>query len=268
MPTSRINGINLHFHKSGKGTPLVFLSGVGSRLDTWENIIEILKEDFECISIDNRGVGKSDKPLKSYTIDDMSKDTIKLLNKLNIKSAHIIGQSMGGLIAQVIAYKYPMLCKSITLCSTVAFADSRSKIIWSSLPILVKQLHPREFFYVTASWIYSKQTLSNTNWLNTTVEKAANHPDLTPAHTYKIQVESMIQFDSRAWLDKISSPCLIISGQDDITTPSYQSELLEKNIKNSLHISLPNSGHRAITENKTTFINEFKKFINKTEKEK
>ena len=261
MPICRVNKINLHFHKSGKGPPIVFLSGVGARLDTWESIIEILKENFECISIDNRGVGKSDKPLKPYTINDMSKDTIILLKKLNIKSAHIVGQSMGGLIAQEIAYKYPEYCKSITLCSTVAFADARTTIEWSSLPILAKKLHPREFFYVMAAWIYSKKTLSDSHWLSETIEKASNHSDLTPAHTYEIQVNSMIKFDSRPWLNQISIPCLIISGDDDITTPSYQSKLLENNIKNSIHINFPDAGHRAITEKKSTFINELKKFI-------
>ncbi|MBN18360.1 MAG: hypothetical protein CL758_02615 [Chloroflexi bacterium] len=268
MPSSKINGINLHFHQSGKGIPLVFLSGVGSRLDTWEVIVEKLNKTFRCISIDNRGVGKSDKPSEPYSINDMAQDTIKLLKKLNIKSAHIIGQSMGGLIAQVIAYKHPEICRSLTLCSTIAFVDSRTSLIWSSLPILAKRLNPKDFFYVTAALMYSKNTLSNTDWLYKTIKKSINHPDLTPFFTYEIQVNSMLQFDSRTWLNKISTPCLIVSGQDDIITPQYQSDLLENNLRNSFHINLANAGHRAITEDMFTFINELSKFINKIEKEK
>ena len=110
MPICKNNDLTLHYHEEGQGTPILFLSGVGARLDTWNSTLPLLKNNFHCIALDNRGVGRSDKPTMPYSIKDMASDAVAVLKHLNITSAHIVGQSMGGLIAQEMAHSFPDSC--------------------------------------------------------------------------------------------------------------------------------------------------------------
>ena len=267
MAICKNSNIALHYHQDGKGTPILFLSGVGARLDTWDTTVPLLKNKFHCIALDNRGVGHSDKPTEPYSIKDMAEDAASVLNALNISSAHIVGQSMGGLIAQEMAHSYSEYCRSITLCSTVAFVDGRTTIEWSSLPILSRKLEPKEFFYVMAPWTYGRKTLANTTWLQQNIEQAAKSDCITPPHTYDIQTAAMIAFDSRPWLSSIDVPCLVVVGDDDIGTPPYQAQILANSIPNARYACFSNAGHRAITENQKGFIKELTTLISNVEKQ-
>ena len=268
MPICKNNDLALHYHEEGQGTPILFLSGVGARLDTWNSTLPLRRNNFHCIALDNRGVGRSDKPTMPYSIKDMASDAVAVLKHLNITSAHIVGQSMGGLIAQEMAHSFPDACKSITLCSTVAFVDGRTTIEWSSMPILSRKLNVKEFLYVFAPWTYGRKALADTEWLQQTINQGAQSDLITPPHTYDIQVAAMVAFDSRSWLSSIDTPTLVVVGDDDIGTPPYQAQILATGIPNAKYVCYKDAGHRAITENQEEFIQELKSFISSVEQPK
>ncbi|MFX1358090.1 MAG: alpha/beta fold hydrolase [Promethearchaeota archaeon] len=140
MPKAEVNNVIIEYEAIGdpNSKPLLLIAGLGSQLLAWsDEICEYLAEnDFFVISFDNRDVGLSTKfkdagipnmmeisaaysrgevPKIPYTLEDMAGDAIGLLDALNIEKAHICGASMGGMIAQIIAYKYPSRVKSLAV---------------------------------------------------------------------------------------------------------------------------------------------------------
>jgi len=140
-------GVKIFYHDHGpaEGEPILLVHGLGAQLVHWPpHLIEFLKEhNYRPITYDNRDVGLSSRffgepsfildyvkyflrlPIKSeYTIDDMAEDGINLLDALNIKKAHILGTSMGGMIAQIISSQFPERVKSLTLIASTASTPS------------------------------------------------------------------------------------------------------------------------------------------------
>ena len=144
---SENNGVKIFYRDYGPvdGDPILMVHGLGAQLVHWPpHLITFLQaHNFRPITYDNRDVGLSSRflgtpsfvldyikyflrlPIKSeYTIDDMANDGAKLLETLNIKQAHVLGTSMGGMIAQIISAQYPQKVKSFTLIASTASAPS------------------------------------------------------------------------------------------------------------------------------------------------
>ena len=266
MPLATVNGVNLHYHDAGQGSPLLFLSGVGSVLTVWDSIVERLKSRHQCIALDNRGVGFSEKPDTPYTIAEMAADALGLLKDLGIEAAHVVGQSMGGMIAQEMARQQGASCLSITLCDTVAYIDGRTRVEWDCLRIFSRKLVPQEFAYAMVAWGYSRKTLEDKGWVRKFVESAAANPNPTPPHTYDHQVNTMLAFDSRPWLKDLRVPTLVVVGADDISTPPYQSQYLAQHIPGARYACLSDAGHRVIHERQDDFLKMLTDFIDEVEK--
>ena len=107
MPVAKVNGININYKIYGQGEPLVMIMGLSANQSGWVTQIGFFKKHYKVITFDNRGVGKSDKPIGSYTTKIMADDTIGLMDHLGIDKANFMGVSMGGMIAQEIAINYP-----------------------------------------------------------------------------------------------------------------------------------------------------------------
>ena len=120
MPKTMVDGCNIYYEEVGQGQPLVLIMGLGADNTAWKEHYDAYKAHFRCILVDNRGAGQSDKPQGSYTTKQMAKDTIGVLDALNIDKAHFSGISMGGAIAQEIGIEYSERVKSLSIVSSWA----------------------------------------------------------------------------------------------------------------------------------------------------
>jgi pimeloyl-ACP methyl ester carboxylesterase len=118
MPKVQLNGMNLAYEVQGDGHPLLLIAGVGYSGWYWRKVVPGLAKDFRLITFDNRGAGDSDKPAGPYTVKMMAEDTIGLLDALGIESAHVMGHSLGGFIAQELIGMRPDLVSKLVLAST------------------------------------------------------------------------------------------------------------------------------------------------------
>ncbi|MCP3935511.1 MAG: alpha/beta hydrolase [Actinomycetia bacterium] len=135
MSRVQANGIEIEYEIGGSGDPLLLVMGLGGQLIDWpQSFIDLLEERFQVIRFDNRDVGLSTEfewepptraqtmrslltrrpPPADYSITDMATDTVGLLDALNINSAHVMGMSMGGMIAQAVAIDHPDRVRSLT----------------------------------------------------------------------------------------------------------------------------------------------------------
>ncbi len=120
MPKANINGINISYKIEGEGEPLVMIMGIASTKRAWLFQTPVFKKYFRVITFDNRGCGESDKSSEAYSIRDMADDTAGLMDSLGIDKAHILGASMGGMVAQELAINHPEKVKKLILCCTMA----------------------------------------------------------------------------------------------------------------------------------------------------
>lgn len=119
MPKVDAGGSELHYERTGSGEPLLLIQGMSATHLTWGRaFLESLERDFECIVFDNRGMGLSGPAMMPFTIADMAADVVALLDALAIERAHVVGISMGGMIAQELALAAPGRIESLTLGAT------------------------------------------------------------------------------------------------------------------------------------------------------
>ena len=108
MYIENCNGIRMNYTQCGEGEPLILIMGLGADVSKWVDHVNAYKRYFCCISVDNRGAGKTSAPSEdAYSTEQMAEDTVALMDAMGIESAHIHGISMGGAIAQVIAARHP-----------------------------------------------------------------------------------------------------------------------------------------------------------------
>ncbi len=115
-----VNGINLCYRIDGEGDPIVEIHGFGSKKESFMAQTPVLSKQFKVISFDNRGSGKSERPNTLYSMDMFADDLKGLLDYLKIKKTHIIGLSMGGMIALTFISKYPKQVNKLVLINTLA----------------------------------------------------------------------------------------------------------------------------------------------------
>ena len=125
MPHAFVNGIWLNYQDVGEGDPVLLVMGLGAPLQGWELQVPVLAKKHRVVTFDNRGVGRSEKPGGRYSIAAMVEDAKQLLDHLKIERAHVVGMSMGGMIAMELAALHPSRVRSLTLAATTPFADAR-----------------------------------------------------------------------------------------------------------------------------------------------
>jgi len=123
MSFAAVNGVIICYESYGDGFPVIFLHGFGSKKEVWKPQIDDFSKKFKMIVIDRRGTGRSERPDYSYTMNDILCDIKDLMDELRIKSAHLIGRSFGGMIAQNFVLKYPDYVKKLVLIATYAKAE-------------------------------------------------------------------------------------------------------------------------------------------------
>ena len=119
MPLARAGEIELSYERAGSGPPLLMIMGMsGTALHWGEPFLDVLREDFETIVYDHRGVGRSSRMEEPFTIAQLAEDAAGLLDALELDSAHVLGISMGGMVAQELALAHPERIRTLTLGCT------------------------------------------------------------------------------------------------------------------------------------------------------
>lgn len=128
MPKAHVNDIDLYYEIAGQGSPVLLIHGLGSSARDWENQIPVFSTLYRVVAFDVRGHGQSDKPPGPYSIPLFTADTTQLLQALEIGPSHVVGISMGGMIAFQLAIDAPELVQSLVI------VNSGPELVVRSLP--------------------------------------------------------------------------------------------------------------------------------------
>lgn len=264
MPKIKVNSVSLYYEIHGDGYPLVMILGLSENAYWWDfPLIEELAKHYKVIIFDNRGVGRSDNLDGDVTIEMMAADTIGLMDALSINQAHILGHSLGGMIAQELALKFPKRIKKLVLCST-SCGGSRAELpsieTQKLLGKLSRRRHTRDLTEEGMLHIFTKKFIDeNPEFMKKKVDDILIIP--TGPTTFKAQMGAWMRYNSCRKLKGLNLPTLIINGKEDILVPPRNGEILAEKIPNAEIVYFNGNAHLIHTEEPDKFINVLMKFL-------
>jgi proline-specific peptidase len=263
---AEVNGIKLCYDIHGNGDPVILLHGFSDKKEHWRAQVGELSEHFKVIRLDNRGAGKSDRPDGEYSMEVYASDVAGLMDYLEIRRAHIIGHSMGGMIAQNFAILYPNKVNKLILINTFpglkppgqpiedvismqresaiagqeailkapnnAFVDgakpSYSRKFWK----LMKE-NPQQKFH--GIWSVEDLIDEKINYGPTAIDLSNQSHAISTHNTYER-------------LHEIKSKTLVISAEKDKSCPKSMGARIHELIPNSKFIITEGAAHQSILE--------------------
>jgi 3-oxoadipate enol-lactonase len=251
MPTTNANGINLYYEVHGKGEPLLLIMGLSLNSKSWFRTLPALSEHYQVIIFDNRGVGLSDKPNTPYSIELMAEDARAVLDAAGVESAHVYGISMGGMIAQKLAIKYPERIQSLILgCTTSGGVNHVQPGADVSMLMLSRGSSiatPEEMAWATAPILYSQSFLEeHREMVAEDIQKRIEIPILP--YAYMLQLQACLTHDTYNDIDQIQVPTLVIHGDADKLVPYENGVTLAEKIPNAEFLTIQGAGHIYVTE--------------------
>jgi pimeloyl-ACP methyl ester carboxylesterase len=238
MPHAHAGGVSIHYQTLGHGPPLLMLMGMGGSGDSWgDEFTRHLARRFRLLLPDNRGTGRTPRGDAPYTIARLAADATAVLDAEGVSAAHVLGISMGGMVAQELAIGHPRRAGGLVLgCTTAggrAFVPPRGDAL-------------REV---------ERLGLLGAVGLVTTPEFATRHPGRlarlglrglarpTPRDTWEAQLAAIATFDASTRLGRITAPTLVITGDRDLIMPPENSRRLLRGIHGARGVMVKGTGH-------------------------
>ena len=262
MSIVKINDINMYYESHGEGEPLILISGNGGELSQWKDHITMFSKEYQVIAFDNRGAGLTDKPDMEYSIEMMANDVVGLMDALGIEKAHILGASMGGMIAQSIAFLHPNRVKSLILAVTMMKVSPQANYAAQhAIKNVQEGVDPESLAIYSIAWSFPDEVFENPTAVEMIKKAMLTTLNQQNVHGFKLQNDAASEFNSSSWVSEIKVPTLVIEGEDDIVVPKkYSSREIARNISGSKFISLP-GGHMAYLMNAGSFQKHVMDFI-------
>jgi pimeloyl-ACP methyl ester carboxylesterase len=257
MPLARLNGINISYQVEGQGEHLVMIMGFTAGRSGWMPQIRFFKKYYRVITFDNRGAGKSDKPPGPYSTRMMADDTVKLMDILGIEKAHILGVSMGGMIAQELAINYPQRVMKLVLACTYARQDETSGDTLEQAKFL--QLTPEKKVSAMVGLAFNKPLYRFTFGLLARVQ--TKFKGASGRVGVAGQSEACLKHDTLERLSSITAPTLVIVGTGDRIIKPVSSEVIAGKIPNAKLVKVEGGSHYFSFEMKNVFNREVLNFL-------
>jgi 3-oxoadipate enol-lactonase len=260
------DGTRLHYQVTGRpgAPPVLFIQGLGADKHMWNFQRFGLAWSYRTYALDNRGVGRSDKPPGPYSLTQMADDAVAVLDHAGVDTAHVVGASMGGAIAQIIALTYPQRVRSLTLaCTACRNHPWRRELLagWA------EQANARGLGTMTheaARWVIGprsfRRVMPALGWLGPLAFGG-------PAHGFTAQVEAILDAEEGLALElgAIAVPTLVVVGNQDILTPRGDSEELADLIPTAELVVISGAAHGLMVEHATTFNRILRDFLGRAE---
>jgi pimeloyl-ACP methyl ester carboxylesterase len=246
MPKVNVNDIQVYYEVKGEGFPLVMITGLSDNLDGWDpRLVEELSRKFKLVMFDNRGAGRTDVSDRKYTIKLFADDTAGLMDVLEISKAHILGISMGGMIAQELVLNYPEKVAKLVLCSTCSggLKDVQSsKEVSKMLTADTTKMSQEEKWRMLLPLVFTDDFIKiNLNFIMQYAQRRLKHP--ISEEGYMHQLDAIRTFNTYERLHQIKAPTLILHGKKDVLIPSENGAILAETIPNPKLIYFEKSAH-------------------------
>jgi pimeloyl-ACP methyl ester carboxylesterase len=243
MPHVRIDAVDLYFEIEGEGPPLLLLAGLASDSQSWAPVRPVLAQRFRLILPDNRGCGRTTPQDAPISLARMADDAAALLDHVGVARAHVLGHSMGGLIAATFAARHAQRVDRLVLAGACAQANARTRTLMQDLARLRAEPIPRElFFRMMYPWLFAPPFFADPNAVSEAARLSSDYPYPQSDAAYAAQAAAAGGFDAAA-LAAIAAPTLILCGALDLLFSPDESEASFVAIADRRTDVLPGAAH-------------------------
>lgn len=243
----------LFYELAGTGEPVLFIQGVGVTGEGWRLQVEALSRDHQTLLFDNRGIGRSRPWSGPISIEAMAADAKALMDAAGWESAHVIGHSMGGVIAQQLALDAPNRVRSLSLLCTFPRGKDAARVtpwvLWMSLRTRIGTRRMRRAAFLEMLFTPDDLQQTDTNALAARVGGLVGRDLADSPPVLLKQVHALARHDVSHRLSELRAiPTLVISAEHDpIAKPRYGRQLAQL-IPGAIHEEVPRASHGVIID--------------------
>jgi 3-oxoadipate enol-lactonase len=245
MPKIELSGTELHYERAGAGEPLLLIQGMSANHLAWGRpFSSLLEQSFDVITFDNRGIGLSQPVSEAFSITEMAADTAALLEALEIERAHVLGISMGGMIAQELALAHPDRLRSLTLGCTYCGGQGSQLMDPADFQGLVEAMGSGDAQRVFRA-MYELNLSPGFRAEESRFADFVAMAEALPAsrETIGFQVQAITAHDTSARLPDLATPTLVIHGTADRVLGYPNGPLIDSLLPSSRLETFEDVGH-------------------------
>jgi pimeloyl-ACP methyl ester carboxylesterase len=248
--TAHVNGIDLSYEEQGSGPPLLLIPGLAATASYWASLAPALAPHFHLIALDNRGAGRSSAPPGPYTTRVLADDAAALLDHLGIERAHILGFSLGSLIAQELTLAHPERVDRLVLLGSTAQPNHATFDPWVDLFVQAyeRELDFNGFSLWLMAWLFTPTFMEQPDVVAATIPALASALASSSAQGVAAQAAAAKGHDTLNRLGNVAAPTLVLVGEADIVFPVIYSRALADAIPEAKLQVLPSGGHAVSLE--------------------
>jgi pimeloyl-ACP methyl ester carboxylesterase len=256
MSTTRVGDVELFYEAHGSGDPLLLIMGFATDSTAWLFQLPAFAARYRTVAFDNRGVGRSGKPPGPYTIHRMADDAVGLLDHLGIARAHVVGLSMGGMIAQELVLRHPARVRGLVLAATFPEPDAETErtrqftldqmggriTAGGEVQIDLQALNPLVLFQHLLPLVF------NPEFISTQLPKLMQLFGGALQYGFSMeailgQMQALMGHRATERLHRIAAPTLVLTGDADRLISPANSDLLAKHIPGARLVKVPGGSH-------------------------
>jgi pimeloyl-ACP methyl ester carboxylesterase len=244
MEMVKVCDIDMRCERRGQGPPLVMIMGFTANIDWWpDEFTSVLEKEFELLMFDNRGAGRTTTGTAPFTMRQFAKDTAALMCECGITRAHVLGASMGGMIAQQFAIEFPWMVDRLVLACTLPGLP-RTKL---PSPAIFKTLRDQgdtaeENARRSLGLLFPQAFIdANPDLMETVVERISKEP--ISERNARRQMGAIMRFHASGRLPGVRSETLVMCGEEDVLIPPENSRRIASRIPRAKLVTFPASGH-------------------------
>jgi pimeloyl-ACP methyl ester carboxylesterase len=258
-----VGALELFYETEGAGEPLLLLMGLGGEHGAWHFQRADLGRRYRLVLVDNRDAGASDEAGGSYGLGDMAADALGVLDHLGIERFHVLGASMGGAIAQHLTLQAPTRVASLILASTWGRTDPFLAAVLAGWRLLVERLSPEEFLATQVPLAFTYRFLATPPSPEMLAWQAEvqSRPLIKSVAAYQRQIDACLAHDVLDLIPLLRTPTLVLTGEDDILTPSRYGRALAAALPRGEIMLVPATGHACFLETPKPFNERVLRFL-------
>lgn len=259
MAWADLTDVRCYYELFGRGEPILFICGLGATCDVWRPAGP-LADDFSLILSDNRGIGQSISKRPAVSLSCFTSDLVELLDFLQLDRAHVVGMSLGGIVAQRFAIEHPSRVDRLVLISSAHRSTPYLKGVSSLLAMALRKM-PWEFYVRTIEVLGTGPQFFDANPHEIERRIGAKSDCQGCREAVARQLQCLADDGGETDVSRISAPTLVISGEHDALIPSGYARQMASEIPDAHFELINDTGHNPLSERPSAVILRISRFL-------